>query len=200
MTGIATPEKAVPAGYRPIDPYDDAPPDASFEVVNGVRVEKDMSVFEQFIASLIHRRLATFCEGGGLGHAVMETMFRVPGSGNDRKPDVAFVSFTRWPQARPIPRTNAWAVCPDLAGEVVSPTDKAFDVIAKVQEYFRGGVRRVWLVYSNVEQVHVYESPAAVRVLVRADTLADDDLFPGFRLPLADLFPPAEDAPADPAA
>lgn len=185
---------AIPPGFRPIDPYDDAPPDVLFEVVNGVRVEKQMSVYEQYIAGRLHELLAPFCRQNGLGHAVIETDFRMPGNANTRKPDVAFVALARWPG--PIPRVRAWAVAPDLAVEVVSPTDVMFDVIDKLHEYFRCGVRQVWLVFSNVEQVYIYTGPIAARILSRADTLAADEIVPGFAVPVGDLFPPAEPAPA----
>jgi Uma2 family endonuclease len=186
---------AVPPGYRPIDPYEDAPPDVSFEVVNGVRVEKTMSFYEQFIGNYLHEVLAPFCRANGLGWAVSDSTFRMPGSRNDRRPDVAFVSFARWPRERGIPRARAIAVAPDLAVEVVSPTDVMFDVIEKLHEYFRCGVRQVWLVLSHVEQVYVYTSPAAVRILSRGDTVTDGDLLPGFAVPVGDLFPPAEEEP-----
>ena len=187
---------AIPPGFRPIDPYEDAPTDVSFEVVNGVRVEKNMSFYEQFIANYLHELLGPFCRANGLGWAVSDSTFRMPGSRNDRRPDVAFVSFARWPRERGIPRARAIAVAPDLAVEVVSPTDVMFDVLDKLHEYFRCGVRQVWLLFSNVEQVYVYTSPTAVRILSRVDTLTADDLLPGFAVPVADLFPPAEEEPA----
>lgn len=176
------------------DPYD-RDGDGLFEVVRGVRVEKTMSALEQTIASLLIGRLEPFCRENRLGRAFVETMFAIPQSGNDRKPDVAFVSFQRWAVDRPVPRSNAWPVAPDLAVEVISPTDKGFDIVAKIGEYFAGGVRQVWQVWSNVEQVWVFDSPAAVRILTRADVLTGDPVVPGFRMPLADLFPLAEPLP-----
>jgi Uma2 family endonuclease len=193
-TSTATPPRAngISSPSRP-DPY--AEGDGSFEVVRGVRVEKPMGLIENLIAGMLHGRLAPFCTQNQLGWAVIETMFAIPGSGNDRKPDVAFVSYQTWAADRPIPRVNAWPVAPELAVEVISPTDKAFDVIEKVREYFAGGVRQVWHVYSNVEQVFVFTSPTEVRVLTRGDELTGDPVVPGFRMPVADLFPPSEPSP-----
>ncbi len=188
-----TPLASAPPGFRAIDPYEDAPPDVLFEVVNGVRVEKPMGVYEQYLGSRLQDFLAPFCRQHDLGRVVNETTFRMPGSGNDRIPDAALVSTERWPG--PVPRVRAWPVAPDLAIEVISPSDALFDVFDKLQEYFRCGVRQVWLVVSNVEQVYVYDSPSAVRVLNRADAL-NSSLLPGFALPLADLFEPAEALPA----
>src|SRR5262245_33480497 len=101
-----------------------------------------MGLIENLIAGMLHGRLAPFCTQHRLGWAVIETMFAIPGSGNDRKPDVAFVSYQTWAADRPIPRVNAWPVAPELAVEVISPADKAFDVIDKVREYFAAGVRQ----------------------------------------------------------
>jgi len=166
--------------------------DVLYEVVNGVRVEKPMGLVENLIANILIGRLGPFCRDNHLGYAVMETLFEIPGSGNDRKPDVAFVSFQRWPANRPLPRVNAWPIAPDLAVEVISPTDKAFDVIEKVQEYFAGGVRQVWHIYSHIEQMLIFDSPTTVRVLTRADELTAEPVVPGFRMPMAELFPLAE--------
>jgi len=189
-----TPGTVTPPPKRPPDPY--AGGDGRFEVVKGLRVEKSpVGLIENLIASILLERLAPFCSANGLGWAVTETLFALPSSGNDRKPDVAFVSFARWPQNRPIPRVNAWPVVPELAVEVISPTDRMFDVTEKVGEYFAAGVRQVWHVLSNVEQVFVYTSPTQVRILTRADELAADPVVPGFRMQLADLFPNAAPTP-----
>lgn len=183
-----------PRPARSGDPYA-GHGDGLFEVVRGVRVEKPMSLIENLIAAILHERLAPFCTQNGLGRAVIETMFAIPNSGNDRKPGVAFVSAQTWPLNRPVRRVNAWPVAPDLAVEVVSPTDKMFDVFEKLHEYFAGGVRAVWLVLSHIEQVHCYDSPTAVRILTRADDLTGDPVVPGFRMPVADLFPPVAPNP-----
>ena len=166
--------------------------DVLYEVVKGVRVEKPVWLVESVIASILIGRLGPFCRDNRVGYAFVKSLFEIPNSGNDRRPDVAFVSFARWPADRPLPRVNAWPVAPDLAVEVISPTDKAFDVIEKVQEYFAGGGRQVWHVYSHTQQVFIFDSPMAVRVLTRADELTAEPVVPGFRMAAADLFPLAE--------
>lgn len=197
MSTAVLPAPVAPAPRTPAarpDPYADG--DGRFEVVRGVRVEKQpVGLVENLIASTLLGHFGPFCRANNLGWAVNETMFALTVSGNDRKPDVAFVSHARWAADRPIPRVNAWPVAPDLAVEVVSPTDKAFDVLDKLREYFVAGVRQVWHVYSNVEQVFVFDSPTSVRILTGGDELAGDPVVPGFRLPVADVFPFAEPAP-----
>ncbi len=83
---------------------------------------------------------------------------------------------------------------PDLAVEVISENDEAVKVIAKVREYFDAGVRAVWVIYPNVEVVHVYHAFDRIEVVTRDGTLDGGAVVPGFRLPLAELFE-GEDAP-----
>ena len=148
-----------------------------------------MSAFACLIASTLFGLL--FPHAQSRGHLVMETLFRLAGLGRNRRPDIAFVSYDRWPKSRPHNKDeNAWDVIPTLAIEVVSPTDLAEELLAKMEEYFRAGVQLVWIVYAKDAQVYVYQAPKDVRILTRTDTLDGGAVLPEFRLPLADLFPP----------
>ena len=173
--------------------------DVLYEVVNGQRVEPPpMGVFDTFLANVLSYHLYGFASSGGLGRTVMEMLFRLAPLGNvERRPDVAFVSYHRWPRNRPVPRTAAWDVVPELTVEVVSPNNAAPQMLCKVHEYFQAGVERVWVVYPNVQQVYVYSSPTQIRVLTMADELDGEHVLPGFRLAVAALFEPeAEGATA----
>lgn len=187
------PKRPVPAR---VDPYENPPTDTSFEVIDGVIVEKTMSAFEQYIAGLLFSPLQQHCLAADIGRAFIETKFHIPGTRNDRQPDVAFLSYERWAKDRPASRRNAWPIAPDLAVEFISPTDRMFSVFEKLEEYFIAGVREVWHVLSNTGKVYCYSSPTQVRILTRADELTGDPVVPGFRMALADLFPPAEDPSA----
>jgi Uma2 family endonuclease len=110
--------------------------------------------------------------------------------GTKRRPDLAFVSYARWPQDKPVPDVEAWEVVPNLAVEVISPTNRAPEILDKVQEYFQVGVERVWVIFPSHRVLYVYASPTDVRVLTEASDLTDESLLPSFRLPLHLLFGP----------
>lgn len=167
--------------------------DALYELVNGEKVVKPISTYENVLAGELHGFLREYVRANQLGRAVVEVMFDLPNVDNDRRPDVAFISFSRWLRSRRPPTVNAWPVVPELAAEVVSPTDDMTDVMEKVEEYFRAGVSVVWVILPRQERVYIYSSPTAVRVLARGDDLTGDPVVPGFRLPLADLFPPPDE-------
>ena len=174
--------------------------DIPFEILDGLPVEiSSMGIYAAKIATRIATRLNVAAEASGAGEAIVEGLFRLPlaeDRSRARKPDVAFVTADRWPRERPMPlRDNALAVVPDLAVEVLSPTDPIEDVLAKVDEYFRGGVRLVWLVSPTLSRVIVFEGPTSLRVLTVAETLDAGEIVPGFRLPLATLFDPVPSPP-----
>ena len=105
---------------------------------------------------------------------------------NDRMPDIAFVSMTRIPPEGE-PRSK-WLIAPDLAVEIISPTDAVDDTTRKIREYFAAGVRQVWQISAEFRTVMVYRSPTDIKLLTEEDTLTCDELLPGFALPLRDVF------------
>jgi Uma2 family endonuclease len=165
------------------------PDDTLYEVVDGEIKEKIVGVQEGVTASRLYGFLFMFLSQHRLGIAVVEILFLIDRSKDlQRRPDVAFVSAERWPMKRPAPDTAAWEVVPDLAIEVVSPTNTAVGVQAKIIEYFDAGVRRVWVIYPKQKSMQVYASTTEIRGLEIGDDLDGGDLIPGFRLPLGTLF------------
>jgi len=167
-----------------------------YEIIDGVKVElPPMSADSQMLGSRLARHLSNFGIAKDLGEACAEILFKLPlKKDRNRKPDVAFVSYSRWPKGKPLPSTNVWNVLPDLCVEVVSPNDLADEIETKINEYFEAGVRLVWVVYPRQERFYVYDTPSQVRRLTRSDTLDGGVVLPGFQLPLTELFlqpPPA---------
>jgi len=99
-------------------------------------------------------------------------------------PDVSFVRADRMPSrgGRPFPHLP-----PDLAVEVLSPSNGAGEIVRKVAIYLAAGVRLVWVIDPEARTVDVY-TPAGVRVVGEGDTLDAGDVVPGFAIPVADLF------------
>jgi Uma2 family endonuclease len=167
--------------------------EALYELVNGQRVEMPpMSVRAVMVASKLVAKLNAFVKEGDVGEVFPEMLFRIPlpqDASRERRPDIAVVSYQNWPVESPQdPDANAWEVIPDLAVEVISPSEKAEEQRDKVLEYFRVGVRLVWVVYPKLRLIDVFESPTRVQILTEADTLRGDPVLPGFELTLASLF------------
>jgi Uma2 family endonuclease len=165
-------------------------PDALYEIVNGEYTElPSMSTSATVIASRLVIQLGAFANARQLGEVVAQPLFPMaPGTKTRRRPDVAFVSYARWPKDRPLPHTDPWPVAPELAIEVVSPTDFAEELFTKVAEYFQVGVLQVWVILPKPGLVQIYQSLTKITGLTRADELDGGDILPGFRLPLASVF------------
>ncbi len=106
-----------------------------------------------------------------------------------RAPDVAFVRGRRIAEIG-VPSTF-FPGPPDLAVEVVSPSDRPKDVEAKVDDWLRHGTVEVWVVDPRRRTVVVYQSPGGPREFGEQDVLQSPDLLPGFRLAVAEIFPQA---------
>jgi Uma2 family endonuclease len=164
-------------------------PDARTELVQGEVVRMSPAGFEHGVIALrLGARLLAFVEAHELGAVCgAETGFLI-GRNPDtvRAPDVAFVARERLGEG---PRVKTFLpFAPDLAVEVVSPSERAEGVQERVRDWFAGGVRQVWMVYPSVERVHVLRSPADVQILGGGETISGGDLLPGFSCPVAALF------------
>ncbi len=188
---LETLELATPTPAMPQDE------EGYYEFVDGRWIETPtMSYFARHVANRlkhdmdIHIEQQTPCPG----QAVVEMLFRIPlakDASRKRVPDVAFVSAGRWPIDRPMSLyEDAWDVVPDLAVEVVSPSDTAQNLLGKVKEYFQAGVRLVWVVHPVQRCIHVYEAWTRIRVVTESDILDGGEVLPGFRQTLDRLFGP----------
>jgi Uma2 family endonuclease len=103
-----------------------------------------------------------------------------------RGADIAFVHKDRIPVSG-IPKKFV-PFAPDVAVEVVPPSDRMEAVEEKVGEWLATGTRLVWVVLPRQRQIKVYRSPTEVTILTDKDELDGADVMPGFRLPVAQLF------------
>ena len=183
---IATAE---PTALAPAVPLGTDPLDGLYEVIDGRIVEKPpMAAYSVWIANILLSHLGAYAISQGLGRTVCEMLFDINPGKPQRRPDVAYVSYERWAKNRKVPVDNAWQVVPDLAVEVVSPSNTAEGVLSKVLEYFDAGVRLVWVIYPIQHLVQVFESPTLIRVVRRSEPLDGVPVLPGFQLPLSTLF------------
>ena len=102
-----------------------------------------------------------------------------------RGADALFISHERYGRWR---RGAFLDVAPELVVEILSRSDRPGEVTTKIQEYLAVGVDRVWIVDRRRRQVRIHRSPEQVETLEIGDTLRDEEILPGFALPLSELF------------
>ena len=140
--------------------------------------------------SMLHGRISTnlFLPLGNyireiqLGDIYMDVGFTV----GDRVliPDVAFVSNANMPDSL----SKSCPVSPDLAVEVVSPSDTLHRIKEKVYAYLDAGTQLVWVLAPQDRTVTVYRSETDITVLTRNDTLTGAEVVEGFSCQVAKLF------------
>lgn len=172
-------------------------PEKRYEIVNGKPDEKPMPGGRHgVIGGRIVTELGIYLKAHSMGIVSTEANFQI--GKNERIPDVAFVAAGRVP-AEGAPET-AWPIAPDLAVEIISPSDLHEKSGEKVLEYLEAGVRQVWMISPGLRTVTVFRSPTNIRVFAGDDELTCEELLPGFRCALRDIFPPpAQQAAAPPA-
>jgi len=163
-----------------------------YEVVEGVLVRMAGSSFDATtIAFNLWADLRAFARPRRLGVVTgADGVYKFPGAETWLLPDAGFVEAAKVPaidRAKPIP------FAPDLAIEVVSPSQKLGDdaMAAKARRYLQGGTRLVWVVWPERREVDVWRvasvnQPAAT--LHSDDALDGEDIVPGFTYRVADIF------------
>jgi Uma2 family endonuclease len=127
------------------------------ELVDGTLVEKAMGYYESRLGIVLSFFLESYLEDNDLGIVVgADGMTRME-PGLVRMPDVAFYLWEHFPD-RLLPAGAFLHRAPDLAVEILSPSNTEREMERKRGEYFAGGARLVWQVYPPTRRVRVYKS------------------------------------------
>lgn len=103
-----------------------------------------------------------------------------------RAPDAAYVTAER---AAHQSRTEGFFDgAPDLAVEVISPSEAASEIEAKVIDYLDAGTKLIWLIYPQTQTITVHQAPNAIRKLSVDDELTGAPLLPDFSITVRDIF------------
>ena len=101
-------------------------------------------------------------------------------------PDVSFIRPDRLPPRGE--RLLRVPFVPDLAVEVLSPSNTATEIGRKVRIYLDAGVRLVWVADPEERTVTVWTPDRSARVLLADDVLDGGDVLPGFAVKVGDFF------------
>lgn len=100
-----------------------------------------------------------------------------------REPDVAFVASENVK-----PTEGFIYLAPDLAVEIISPSQDYSELRIKIDEYLTHGTQQVWLVLPRLKQIEVFYPNDTTRIYRIDDTITDEALLPGFSLSLSEIF------------
>lgn len=158
--------------------------DRIFELIDGEIVEKMPSnPLSSHLAARIVRFIDTHLDDHPIGYVTTEAGgYKI--FGDTYVPDVAFISKSRLPE---LPYIGFAPIPPDLAVEVVSPTDDKDELLSKVANYLAAGVL-VWVLYPLEKEVKVFAPGRPVQTVDINGVLDGGAVLPGFKLALKDIF------------
>jgi Uma2 family endonuclease len=157
------------------------------ELVEGTLVEKAMGIEESEIAGTILIAVKSFVRPRKLGIVTAADGPVALFAGLVRIPDVMFASWNCFPD-RKRPKTPVPHIAPDLAVEVLSKSNTKPEMARKLDEYFKSGVKLVWLVDPKTKTVRVYTAVDQFVRLKEGQTLDGGDVLPGFSMPITEVF------------
>ena len=161
-------------------------PDKRVELVRGVLVVREPPGFRHGeVTAQLTKVLGAYVDARDLGRVVAgDTGFKLASDPDTvRGPDVAFTRRERLPRPSPLGYAG---FAPDLAVEILSPGDRAGEVLAKVADWLSAGTELVWVVDPERRLARVYRQDS--ETVVAADgALEGEDVLPGFSCPLSSI-------------
>lgn len=140
----------------------------------------------QLQARLAHA-LSTFVDANGLGVVLTDGGFLLSRAPDTvRGPDVAFVRRDRYDAAEA--SRGFFRGAPDLAVEILSPSNRPAEIHAKIADYLAAGARLVWVLDPARRAVTVHRSLLDRRRLGSDATLDGEEVLPGFAIAVGRLF------------
>jgi Uma2 family endonuclease len=156
----------------------------NFELVAGEIVEKMVAnPRSSRLGARVCARLTVFVEERGLGVVTGADGGYVVGE-DQYIPDAAYIAKARQ-ATQPSDAYNPLA--PDLAVEVLSPSNKPEEMRLKIATYMAAGVL-LWVIDPDQQRVEVYRSGRPPRTLGLDAVLDGEDVLPGFTLAVSSIF------------
>jgi Uma2 family endonuclease len=158
--------------------------DRLLEYIGGEIVEVVSNSYSSIVAGQVLIDIGAYVRREKLGYVTGEAGGYAV-SGERYIPDVGFISKAKQPEP---PRETYIPNPPDLAVEVLPPTDKPKEMRVKVIHYLAAGTT-VWVVDPEARTVEVYTPGPRVKTLGIDDMLDGGDVLPGFTLAVKGIFP-----------
>jgi Uma2 family endonuclease len=172
-----------------VEDVEQDPPEGEWELIDGELVPVTPSGFESsslghrigwIIGNFVYAHELGLMTGADGGYVLF------PDRATIRVSDVAFIRRDRLPPQGE--RSRFPRLAPDLAVEVLSPSDSTSEVIAKIEMYQEAGIPLIWVVDPQKTTITIIAAGRPTTVLKPGDLLEGGDVLPGFSVPVAEIF------------
>jgi Uma2 family endonuclease len=158
------------------------------ELVNGALVMSPKNNYQHGdICSQLRIALGTHAKAHKLGAVWDSSTGFWMRNRNCRAPDVSFVSKAR---LKGFKRSSKlfFPGAPDLAVEILAPSNTPAEITERLEDFFGSGTQLAWIIHPEEQFVEVCHSPLQRKILGSGAVLDGEQVVPGFRFPVADLF------------
>jgi Uma2 family endonuclease len=160
--------------------------DKRYELDEGELIEMTRAGYDHNrVLIRLTNRVFNFLESQPIGEVLNSENLFAPSAATRLAPDVAVILGDR---RAGLPGAKVIHIIPDIAAEVLSPSEYPKRIPRKLGRYFKAGVKQVWLINPETREVEVWTGPTLPETALEGDDTLTSSLLPGFRLALADLF------------
>jgi Uma2 family endonuclease len=157
------------------------------ELIDGVLVEKPIGYYESRLTAILIYFLEEYLSKDDLGFVLGPDGMVATQLGQVRLPDVSFFFWRRFPN-RTLPQGAILRMTPDLAVEILSPSNRPREMERKLRELFDGGTQLVWHIDPEERRAKLYTAVDQFTELDASQALDGGSVLPGFVLSLEHWF------------
>ena len=160
--------------------------DKRYELDEGELIEMTRPAYKHNrVMGNLFGELRGYFKTNRIGEALVSENLYALSRATRRAPDVAIILGDH---RKELEHAKVIAIVPDIAAEVLSPSETPRMIHRKLKQYFEAGVKEVWLIDPDAQEVEVWTKLALPDHALGAGESLTSRLMPGFQLPLADLF------------
>lgn len=160
--------------------------DKRYELDDGELIEMTRPAYKhnRVLQNLLFS-LEVFLRSTHIGEALVSENLYALSPSTRRAPDVAVILGDRREE---LMDAKVISIIPDIAAEVLSPSETPRMIHRKLQQYFSAGVKEVWLIDPEAQEVEVWKGASLPNRALSSSGVLTSALLPDFALPLDELF------------
>ncbi len=141
-------------------------------------------IHNRVLAKLLFE-LSLYLRSNPIGEALISENLYALSANTRRSPDVTVILGDRHEELK---NAKVIPIVPDIAAEVLSPSERPGMIHRKLKQYFAAGVKEVWLIDPDTLEVEIWTGKTLPDCALAMGEALTSSLLPGFELPLAELF------------
>jgi Uma2 family endonuclease len=160
--------------------------DKRYELDEGELIEMTRPAYwHNRVLGILFVALSNYFQENRLGEALLSENLYALSPSTRRAPDVAVILGDRREELR---NAKVIHIIPDIAAEVLSPSETPARIHRKLKQYFEAGVKEVWLIDPETSEVEIWNGPTLPDHALSVGDVLTSKLLPDFELSVADLF------------